>query len=142
MDGSAHARRAAELVARLPPPTSGRVTLLAVVEPVRVPSAALLPASALKVLQQQAAGLEAERRKTAQAHLDTASRLLAGTGWKVSAELRVGVPLDELLDRATAARAHTLVLGARGVGGLERLLLGSVAEGALTRAAVPVLIVR
>jgi nucleotide-binding universal stress UspA family protein len=107
-----------------------------------MPSAALLPASALKVIRQEAARLEAERRKAARDHLETAARLLAGTRWKVSVEVGAGVPLDEMLDRATTARAHTLVLGARGVGGLERLLLGSVAEGALTRAAIPVLIVR
>jgi nucleotide-binding universal stress UspA family protein len=35
-----------------------------------------------------------------------------------------------------------LVLGARGVGGVERMVIGSVAEGAVTRAPVPVLIVR
>jgi nucleotide-binding universal stress UspA family protein len=38
--------------------------------------------------------------------------------------------------------ADLLVLGARGVGGLERLLLGSVAEGALDHARVSVLIAR
>jgi nucleotide-binding universal stress UspA family protein len=54
----------------------------------------------------------------------------------------VGVPLGELLAATHATRADVLVLGARGVGGLERLLLGSVAEGALSRSPVSVLIVR
>ena len=39
-------------------------------------------------------------------------------------------------------RADVLIVGARGVTGLRRLLLGSVAEGALNTSPVPVLIVR
>jgi nucleotide-binding universal stress UspA family protein len=35
-----------------------------------------------------------------------------------------------------------LVIGARGTGGVERLLLGSVAEGAVARAPMSVLVVR
>jgi len=38
--------------------------------------------------------------------------------------------------------SRLLVVGARGTGGVARLLLGSVAEGALTRCPAPVLIVR
>jgi nucleotide-binding universal stress UspA family protein len=41
-----------------------------------------------------------------------------------------------------ATGADLLVLGARGVGGVTRLLLGSVAEGALGRAPVSVLVVK
>jgi nucleotide-binding universal stress UspA family protein len=38
-------------------------------------------------------------------------------------------------------RADLLVVGARGVTGLTHMLLGSVAEGALNRSSVPILIV-
>ena len=41
-----------------------------------------------------------------------------------------------------AVQANLLVVGARGVGGVARLLLGSVAEGALNQCPVPVLVVR
>ena len=48
--------------------------------------------------------------------------------------------------RAVAAGAATdvdvLVVGARGVGAVERMVAGSVAEGAVSRAPVPVLLVR
>ena len=39
-------------------------------------------------------------------------------------------------------RVDLLVVGARGVTGIRHLLLGSVAEGALNRSPVPVLILR
>jgi nucleotide-binding universal stress UspA family protein len=56
--------------------------------------------------------------------------------------VREGVPLAEVLREAAASRADLLVVGARGTGGLARLLLGSVAEGALDRSPVPVLLVK
>jgi nucleotide-binding universal stress UspA family protein len=56
--------------------------------------------------------------------------------------VRAGQPLAELLAGVAAARADALVLGARGTGGVERLLLGSVVEGALGEATVPLLVVR
>ena len=63
-------------------------------------------------------------------------------GWSVRSVIREGRPLAELLAVTEKVSAHVLVVGARGVGGVERLLLGSVAEGALTRAAVSVLVAR
>ena len=50
-----------------------------------------------------------------------------------------GRPLRELLD--ASREADVLVVGARGIGAVERLLLGSVAEGAVTHAPVAVLVV-
>jgi nucleotide-binding universal stress UspA family protein len=53
-----------------------------------------------------------------------------------------GVPVTELLDAVRRARADLLAIGARGVGGVERLLLGSVATGVVGRAPVSVLVAR
>ena len=52
------------------------------------------------------------------------------------------MPLDELLKAVRAARANMLVVGARGVGGVARLLLGSVADGAVKHAPCAVFVVR
>jgi nucleotide-binding universal stress UspA family protein len=54
------------------------------------------------------------------------------------------VAVGRARDGAGAARAATadvLVVGARGHNAVERLLLGSVAQGALDRAPMPVLVV-
>ena len=53
-----------------------------------------------------------------------------------------GAPLDQVLKAADRANADVLVLGARSVSGMERALLGSVANGALNRSRIPVLVVR
>jgi nucleotide-binding universal stress UspA family protein len=142
LDGSANSRRAVALVETLPCPPGGRVTLVSVVEPMALPSLRLLPASVRTAVSGQASRLTRRRRRAAQREARAAARGLRRAGWTIRSIVRVGVPLRELLDTATAARADVLVLGARGVGGVERLLLGSVAEGALTRSPVPVLIVK
>jgi nucleotide-binding universal stress UspA family protein len=131
-----------ELVTGLAVPDGGTLTLVAVAEPVRPVSARLLPSSLRATIGRELAALEAERKRNLQRELDRAARRPKRAGWAVETQVRVGVPLAELLAAAQATHADVLVLGARGVGGLERLLLGSVAEGALSRSPVSVLVVR
>jgi nucleotide-binding universal stress UspA family protein len=52
------------------------------------------------------------------------------------------IALAELLGAAKSARADVVVVGARGIGGLERLLLGSVAEPVTHEVSLPVLLAR
>jgi nucleotide-binding universal stress UspA family protein len=141
-DGSAHSREAAELLARLAPPAGARVTLLSVLEPLRTPSLGPLPASIRSALRAEAAALAAERERETLAGLEALASLLDHAGWKTSVATRKGIPLPSLLAAAREAQSDLLVLGARGVGGLRRLLLGSVAEGALDRSPLSLLIVR
>ena len=140
VDGSPHARQAVAFVAALPPPRGGQARLLSVVEPIRLPSTGLLPSKMRAVVAGEAAEIEQERLRAARRQLAAAEARLTRAGWRVRVEVRTGRPLDELL--AAAHGADALVLGARGVGAMERLLLGSVAEGAVARAPVPVLVVR
>jgi nucleotide-binding universal stress UspA family protein len=143
IDGSIHSRRATELVRTFAVPERGAIVLVAVVEPVRPVSAALLPSSLRATIRHELAALEAERRQKLQAELDRAARdLTRAGGWAVATVVRSGAPVAELLTATRAAHADVLVLGARGVTGLQRLLLGSVAEGALSRSPVSVLVVR
>ena len=142
VDGSAHSRRAAAFVARLAPPTGGRVTVVSVVEPIRPPSMALLPASIRSRLIGAAAELERARLEAGRRCAEAAVRTMEKGGWRAQASVRTGVPLAEILQAVKEARADLLVLGARGTGGLARVLLGSVADGALRLATVPVLVVK
>jgi nucleotide-binding universal stress UspA family protein len=105
-------------------------------------SLGLLPSPVRAAIGRELAALEAVRTQHLRRELDRAARPLKRAGWTVETEVRPGVPLAELLTAVHATRADVLVLGARGVGGLERLLLGSVAEGALSRPPVSVLVVR
>jgi nucleotide-binding universal stress UspA family protein len=142
VDGSPHSRRAAAFAARLTPPAGGRATVVSVVEPVRSPSMALLPPSIRGRLAGAAAELERARLDAARRCAEAAVRTMEKGGWRAQASVRTGVPLAELLEAVKEARADLLVLGARGTGGLARVLLGSVAAGALRLASVPVLVVK
>ena len=142
LDGSVGARRAVDFVARLTPPRGGRLTLVRVVEPARLPSLGLLPAALRGIVRGEAAALHAQRLQAARKELDAAAEKLGRAGWATRPLVRVGVPAPELLRAVKAVQADVVVVGARGVGGLERLLLGSVAEAVLTASPVPVLVVK
>ena len=74
--------------------------------------------------------------------LSRAVKTLSSAGWKVDQAVTDGAPLRDLLATVSNVGADLLVVGAKGVTGLRHLLLGSVAEGALNRSPVPVLVVR
>jgi nucleotide-binding universal stress UspA family protein len=142
VDGSRGSRKAVDLLARLAPPRGARVTLVAIVEPLRVPGLPLVPASVRGVVIWQAAAENRRRLAEAGRHVAAARRVLERAGWSVRTVVREGRPLGDLLAVTSGAGGHVLVVGTRGIGGVERLLLGSVAEGVLTHAPVPVLVVR
>jgi nucleotide-binding universal stress UspA family protein len=142
-DGSRNASRALGfLLARLEPPAGARVKVIRVLEPVLPRTRALLPAPVRRAVLASAASLNAERAGEARREVAGAAVLLKRAGWRARGVVREGVPLAELLHEASTSRADLLVVGARGTGGLARLLLGSVAEGVLDRSSVPVLLVK
>ena len=71
------------------------------------------------------------------AHFEAATR----AGVQVDAVLDMGQPDTCILDRARAWPADLIVMGTHGAGGFEHLVLGSVAEKVLRRAACAVLTV-
>lgn len=142
VDGSPHARQAAAFLAGLRPPAGTRVTVVRVIEPLRLPSLGLLPAAVRRVIGGQAAAEHDRQLRSARREVEAVADRLRRAGWLARAVVRRGAPLPELLDTVRSDRADLLVLGARGSGGVERLLLGSVAEAALSRCAGALLVVR
>jgi nucleotide-binding universal stress UspA family protein len=66
-----------------------------------------------------------------------------GTGsLRVEAHVREGDPTQATLDYAARAEVGLIVMGTHGRGGIERVVLGSVAESVLQKTACPVLTVR
>jgi nucleotide-binding universal stress UspA family protein len=61
---------------------------------------------------------------------------------KVEIVMRAGNVVREILAHARASRADLVVIGSHGRGGVQRLVLGSVAEKVLRQATCPVLTVR
>lgn len=58
------------------------------------------------------------------------------------AEVRMGSPVDQILNAADEIGAGLVVVGRRGLGGVRRLLMGSVSEGIVHNARCPVLVLR
>ncbi|HUF04824.1 MAG TPA: universal stress protein [Aridibacter sp.] len=63
-------------------------------------------------------------------------------GWKVSSDSTYGSPAWELLAFAEEMTADLVVVGAKGMSGLERVLLGSVSQKVVTEAKCPVRVSR
>jgi nucleotide-binding universal stress UspA family protein len=86
--------------------------------------------------------MNANRARTAVRRLNREVAELKRNGWRTRTALVHGEPLRDLLAAVAADRAQLLAVGAKGTSGVRHLLLGSVAEGALNRSPVPVLIAR
>jgi nucleotide-binding universal stress UspA family protein len=142
-DGCPNAERALDFLESLEPPSGGRAVLVNVVEPLSMPkSAAVIPKSTRAVVRHELDALNQERIDKARAIVDVGVARLARSGWSATGEVRTGSALERLLSAASEHQADVLVMGARAVSGIERALLGSVANGALNRSKVPVLLVR
>jgi universal stress protein A len=82
------------------------------------------------------------QRKWAADSLAARAAALAAEGVTARAVVKVGVAWKEIVRLAAEEHAEMIVIGTQGRTGLERLLLGSVAERVIRHAPCPVLTVR
>ena len=140
-DDCPNAGRALDFLVSLAPTSDYRVILVNVVEPVMVPaSLGRLPKTLRTQIRREVAAINLERQRDAHARVADGAAQLARAGWQVETEVLVGAPLAGLLKAFAQHRGDVLVLGARATSGVERLLLGSVANGALNNAPVVLLV--
>jgi nucleotide-binding universal stress UspA family protein len=142
VDGSENAERALKFLAALEPAHGARATVFRAVDIVHAPTQGLAPAATRAIVATEVKRINEDRRAAARKDLSRAAKTLSSAGWKVDQAVTDGAPLRELLATVSNVGADVLVVGAKGVTGLRHLLLGSVAEGALNRSPVPVLVVR
>jgi nucleotide-binding universal stress UspA family protein len=140
-DGSRDATRAVELVASLDVPRGGRVSLVNSADLMHV-ALALVPEDSRPSVEVQVERVNEERLTRARKALEAPAKTLRQAGWRVDPIVAEGTPLDDLLSTIEDTRADLVVIGARGETDLRYLAIGSVAEGVLNRAAIPVLVVR
>jgi nucleotide-binding universal stress UspA family protein len=140
LDGSEHAQAAAAFLARMPLDPTFAVSLVGVVEPVRYP--ATTPRFASGMVRDALGQIAKERRDAIERALAKAAETFAGSVKKVEWQVLTGHPVQALAGAATTPDVDLVVVGARGLGALERLLLGSVSEGVLRHVDRPVLIVK
>ena len=137
-DGSPSAGIAADLVAGIAWPEGSTVRVVEAIET----GAGLFGGPWPAVAFVQADALEAELRQTAQGVVDQARARLARPGLEVVAEVIRGRPASAIIDAAKAFHADVIVVGSRGHGTIESMLLGSVSAEVVDRATAPVLVAR
>ncbi len=134
-DFSAHARHAVDRAARLAHEVHATVALMHV-----------LPGEPLAQIREwlgASSAPELKLRDEAQRQLRALAAEVAGARQvPVDIEDATGSALDEILRAAERLDAQLLVLGARGVGFLRRLVLGTTSERLMRRTDRPLLVVR
>lgn len=138
-DGSEQAIEAAKNAVELARRFDAQLILLNVYDPSVVPAATMgVPSGALQIAIN--AGRYAE--ETQKAIEEETSQVFQEAGITYTMRRERGHPVDRIVSVAQEEKVDLIVLGSRGLGGFDRLLLGSVSEGVLHHAHCPVLIVR
>jgi nucleotide-binding universal stress UspA family protein len=84
-----------------------------------------------------------ELNRKAQTLLDAqVEQIKAAGGTVTQAHLRIGKPDAEIVALSEEIGAGLIVMGSRGVGGLSRVLIGSVADSVVRHAQCPVWVMR
>jgi nucleotide-binding universal stress UspA family protein len=141
VDESDHAAHAAASLGRLPLPAETEIVVAHVSRTCITPSIE----AGMEYSDRLAEWADTERRRLRQGAEALVNRFvaeLAVVGKTTAPVLREGDPAATILQLASDREADLIVAGARGVSGLRRLVVGSVADRLLTTAGCSVLIVR
>jgi len=139
LDGSDGARTALTYLSRLLLPPGLTMCLVGVVEPLPYPRVA--PKFITGEIMAALKDYEENRRRELEEIVAVAAEELRPRAGAVLTATPVGSAAEAVLREATKQGSDLIVVGARGLGTLERLLLGSVSESILRHATCPVLIV-
>ncbi|MEP7118227.1 MAG: universal stress protein [Acidobacteriota bacterium] len=135
VDFSNHSRRALDHAVAIARQYESAVTAVYVFPPSPAPAAGM---GAMAIPQMMLTDVDRERLVR---DLRAFAAVESAPGVVIDAVLREGYPATEIVDCAAALGANLIVMGTHGRSGVERLLLGSVAERVLRRAQCPVLTV-
>lgn len=139
VDGSTHSDAAVEEVARLPWPAGSEIKVISVIE---LPILSLAEFPAWPDYLDEIDRVLSERAKAAvEAALST---LRAGEGKNpgLASEIIHGSAKEIIIDHAKQWGADLIVIGSRGLGALDRFLLGSVSSAVVHHAPCSVEVVR
>jgi nucleotide-binding universal stress UspA family protein len=133
VDGSANSLRALEQALQLGKQFSSELVLVYVVH-IPVTSYSYDVLGSLSIFNK----LEEDGKQT----LAKCAEMASQAGVSARTVLLSGDPAQGVLDTATKEEADLLVVGSRGTGTLERLLIGSVSEKVVRFSKCPVLVVK
>jgi len=138
IDGSKYSDATVQALALQIRKENAQVLVLQIVEP-RIYST---PPQMAAGYQPEMAEIMKEQFKQAQESVDRSATTLRSAGFEVSTRVLEAEPRTGILDLASEWHADLIVLGSHGRKGLQRFMLGSVAESVARGAYCSVLIVR
>jgi nucleotide-binding universal stress UspA family protein len=134
IDGSDCSLQALDTGAQFAREQQARLTVCTVVDPAKAAAMAFgeasMAAACLDALDEEGKAL-----------VQDAARRIEGV-WPADVAVLDGTPVDTIVDYARQHAVDLIVIGSHGRSGLQRLFLGSVAEGVVRAAAKPVMVVR
>lgn len=139
-DGSPHSQAAVAILRRIPFPPGSDLTVVTVVEQSELLSAAGMDMSTKD--RDLFNHLHDRRRQEAERLLAQEAAQIEGSEWTVRAIRREGHIAPQILDAVDELGVDLVVLGARGVSGLQRFLLGSVSHKVVKYAPCDVLVAK
>lgn len=137
-DGSEHALRAASVAGEVALKFDAEVTVLCVYDP---------PSSRAPLVGPHTEMLDEDTlSRYAEEVLDTVEintgNVLRDLGVRFTVRKETGHPVEVIVGVAARSHADLIVLGSRGLGGMESFLLGSVSDRVLHHAHCPVMVVK
>ena len=138
IDGSKYSDATVQALASQIRRENAQVLVLQIVEP-RIYST---PPQMAPGYQPEMAEIMKEQFKQAQESVDRSAATLRSAGFEVNTRVLEAEPRTGILDLASEWHADLIVLGSHGRRGLQRFMLGSVAESVARGAYCSVLIVR
>jgi nucleotide-binding universal stress UspA family protein len=147
LDGSEHSVQALRAAIQIARKFNGKLTLVHVyaitVAPFVVPDPTTLTPSGVPVVTSAEVSKMIEAaREVGQRILDDGEKEVKSENVQVESTLREGSTVQEITRLAKEGNFDLIVIGAKGVGRLRELLLGSVSEGVMKHAPCPVLVVK
>ena len=136
IDGSSHSKAAVQAIAKRRWPEGTQVRLLTVVDTVMLLGDQ--DEQEMKWLEVD----DVDKWDDVRALFKPEAEVLRASGLDAEVMIRRGHPTQQLLDEAETWVAHGIFVGAKGVRGIERLLLGSVSAALAARAHCSVEVVR
>ena len=138
VDNSPYSHAAVDAVHRREWPTGTEVCLLAVVDTVM----AITPGPALPSILKWIEMGDEENLAHVRQIFEPSAEKLSSAQLNVAVKIRGGNPADGIIEEAESWGADCIFVGAKGVRGVERLLLGSVSSAVSARAHCSVEVVR
>lgn len=103
---------------------------------------ATIHALSVAEMVQQKDQLRADAKEEAERALDEVETQVTGENIDVTRAIRTGMPGEEILQYVDQNDVDMIIMGTQGKTGLNRVLLGSIAEKIIRESPVPVMTVR